>query len=115
MLLEIPATYLATLPVTAHVPSPVGSQMTPRRGLNAPSFVTSVPDSSTPWFLSQRTPRFAVTRLLTRHASLKNSECVRKFDPRLAMGIGLYWISVVSSLPMNFGITPPPTMNELVP
>src|SRR5215468_3194656 len=89
MLLEIAATYLAKLPVIAHAPSPLGSQMTPSRGLNAPSLVTRAPDSSRPWLLSQRTPRFAVRRLPTRQLSLKNRECVRKFEPLLRDGIGL--------------------------
>src|SRR5262245_24687129 len=110
MLFEIAATYFAKLPVIDQTPTPVGSQMMPRRGLNAASFVTSLPAWSSPWFLSHRTPRFAVRRALSRQLSLKNNEWVRKFDPTLGDGIGLYWMIVELSPPRNFGVTSPPTI-----
>jgi hypothetical protein len=88
--LEIAATYLATLPVTLHWPVPVGSQVRPRRGLQALSLATTLPDWSAPSFLSKRSPRLAVSRLPTRHVSLMNPECVRKLDPLLSSGIGFH-------------------------
>ncbi len=70
MLLEMAETYFAKLPVTDHRWSPSGSKTTPKRGLIALSFATRLPAWSAPWFLSYRTPRFAVTRPLTRQLSL---------------------------------------------
>src|SRR5262245_5581599 len=110
MLLEIAATYFAKLPVTDQTPTPVGSHTMPMRGLRAASFVTSLPVWSRPWFLSHRIPRFADRRAPSRQLSLKNNEWVRKFDPTLGDGIGLYWMMVELSLPRNFGITSFPTM-----
>src|SRR5580704_721138 len=94
MLLARPAVYRATLAVTVHWPSRVGSQMTPIRGLAMLSLDTRFPALSTPWFLSHRTPRFSV-RLPVRQLSLKNRLCVRKFVPRLLSVIGLYCRIVV--------------------
>src|ERR1700730_14664983 len=89
MVLARPAVYRATLPVSVHMPSRFGSQITPMRGLRMLSFAIRVPALSTPRFLSQRMPRSSVT-LLARQASLKKRLCVRKFVPRLLSAIGLY-------------------------
>src|ERR1700704_5872408 len=88
------AVYCPTLPLSDHWPVPVGSQTMPSRGLSALSFATASPWPLAPWFLSHRRPRLKVTRLFQCQLSLKKTECVLKFDPRLPTRIGWYWITV---------------------
>src|SRR5688500_12114431 len=94
MLLSTLVTYFEALAVTDHWPSPVGSHTRPSRGLKALSLATSTSLLSRPLFLSQRTPRLAVSRSLIRHESLKNTEYVLKLVPCVSTKMGCHQISV---------------------
>ena len=78
MLFEIAAMDSAKLPVTAYVPLRV--DMTPTRGLNAASFVTSAPTIEAVILIPLHAQGSRSGGCLTRHASSKNSEC-RRLEP----------------------------------
>src|SRR5215471_3801179 len=90
MLFATAETYLAKLAVTVQLPFAVGSQTTPTRGLQPLSRATRLPMLSTPWFLSNRSPRFNVRLPFHRKVSFTNAECVRKLVPWLLRLIGSY-------------------------
>ena len=93
MLLATAVTYFATLPVTDHRPSPVGSNTTPSRGLHASSVMTVAAGLILPAVLVVAQRRdWRSADPLTRQASLKNTECVRKFEPALSTRIGFHWM-----------------------
>ncbi len=85
------------------------------RGLNRPLFATIAPPPSSALFLSHRTPRLRLMRSPTRQLSLRNSECILRFDPRLVSFTGVYQIWV--EFGMNCGNTDAPSAlrMELVP
>src|SRR5215471_11152336 len=116
MVLLIPATYFAKLAVTVQLPFPSGSRTTPIRGLHPLSLAVRLPMLSIPWFLSYRSPRFSVTLLFQRRLSLTNTECVRKFVPRLLWVIGSYSRRVrCAPVVKSTGYTTPLRIVEFVP
>ena len=114
MVFDSAETYLAKLPLTDQRSPPVGSHTTPSRGLQALSRATTSPALLTPSFLSNRSPRFAVSLEDTRQLSLKKTPWVRKFVPRLSTRIGFHWITVVGPL-RKTGVTVSPVMIAEVP